>query len=65
MDRASQVLIQGLSPDVPKTYAALAEQGDVPLTTLSHRVHGRRSRSISDPNDASDPSDIRCSYVAA
>ena len=44
MDRASQVLAQGLPPDVPRTYAALAEQGDVPLSTLHHRDHGRRSR---------------------
>lgn len=65
MDRARQVLVQGVSPDVPRTYAALAERGDVPLTTLHHRAHGRRSQGISDPNDASDPSDIRCSYVAA
>ncbi|KAF2488413.1 hypothetical protein BU16DRAFT_497289, partial [Lophium mytilinum] len=28
MDRASQVLAQGLPPDVPKTYAALSEHGD-------------------------------------
>ncbi len=34
MDRASQVLAQGLPPHVPRTYAALAEQGDVPLSTL-------------------------------
>ena len=29
IDRASQVLAQGLHLDVPRTYAALAEQGDV------------------------------------
>ncbi|KAF2193137.1 hypothetical protein K469DRAFT_552391 [Zopfia rhizophila CBS 207.26] len=44
MDRASQVLAQGLPPDVPKTYTALAERGDVPLSTLHHRDQGRRSR---------------------
>jgi len=38
MDRASQVLVQGLPPDMPRTYAALAEQGDVPLATLHHRA---------------------------
>ena len=43
MDRASQVLAQALPPDGPRTYAALAEQGDVPLSTL-HRAHGRRSK---------------------
>jgi hypothetical protein len=44
MDRASQVLAQGLPPDMPRTYAALAEQGDIPLSTLHHRAHGRRSK---------------------
>lgn len=44
MDRASQVLAQGLPPDVPRTYAALSERGDVPISTLHHRDHGRRSR---------------------
>ena len=38
------MLAQGLPLDVPRTYAALAEQGDVPLSTLHHRNHGRRSR---------------------
>ncbi len=33
------MLIQGVSPDVPRTYAALVEQGDVPLTTLYHHIH--------------------------
>ena len=44
MDRASQVLAQGLPVDVPRTYATLAERGDVPLSTLYHRDHGRRSK---------------------
>jgi hypothetical protein len=44
MDRASQVLAQGLPPGTSRTYAALAEQGNVPLSTLHHRDHGRRSR---------------------
>jgi len=44
MDRASQVLARGLPPDVPRTYAALAEQGDVPLSTLHHRPRGQRSK---------------------
>lgn len=42
MDRASQVLAQA-SLDVPRTYATLAERGDVPLSTLHHRDKGRRS----------------------
>ena len=44
MDRASQVLAQGLPPDVPRTYAALAERGDVPLSTIHNRAHGRSSK---------------------
>ena len=43
MDRASQVLAQGLPPDVPRTWAALSERGDVSLTTLYYRAHGRPS----------------------
>ena len=37
MDRASQVLAQGLPPDVPETWATLSERSDVPLTTLYYR----------------------------
>jgi hypothetical protein len=44
MDRASQALAEGLLPDVPKTYAALAEYSDVPLSTLHHRARGRCSK---------------------
>src|SRR2546421_3383443 len=44
MDRASQMLAQGLPPGVRRTYAALAERVDVPLSTLHHRDHGRRSK---------------------
>ncbi len=43
MDRASQVLVQGLPPDVSRTWAALSERGNVPLTTLYYRAHGRPS----------------------
>ena len=46
MDRASQVLAQGLSPEVCRTYAALAERGNVPLSTLHHRAHGRTPKEI-------------------
>jgi hypothetical protein len=48
MDRASQVLAQGLAPGVPRTYAALAEHGEVALSTLPHRARGRRSRKEKD-----------------
>ena len=44
MDQASQVLAQGLPLDVPRTYAILAERGEVPLSTLHHRARGRRSK---------------------
>ncbi|KAF2191907.1 hypothetical protein K469DRAFT_732021 [Zopfia rhizophila CBS 207.26] len=43
-DPASQVLAQRLRPHVPRTFAALAEQGNVPLSTLHHRHQGRRSK---------------------
>ena len=43
MDRASQVLAQGVPPGVPNSYRALADHGKVPHTTLYHRAHGRRS----------------------
>ena len=43
MDRVSQVLAQGLPPDVSKTWAALSERSGVPLTTLYYRAHRRHS----------------------
>jgi hypothetical protein len=43
MDRASQVLAQGVPPDMPKSYRALADHGNVPRSTLHHRARGRRS----------------------
>jgi hypothetical protein len=43
MDRASQVLAQGVSPGVPRPYRALVDHGNVPHTTLQHRARGRRS----------------------
>jgi hypothetical protein len=44
MDRASQVLAQALPVEIPTTYAALSDWGDVPLTTIYYRAHGRRSK---------------------
>jgi hypothetical protein len=44
MDRASQVLAQPLPPNMPRTYAVLSERGNVPVSTLCHRKHGRRSK---------------------
>jgi hypothetical protein len=44
MDRASQVLAEGVPDGIPKTYSALAAHGNVPLSTLHHRACGRRSR---------------------
>jgi hypothetical protein len=43
MDRASQVLAQGVPPGVPRSYRALADHGNVPRSTLHHRALGRRS----------------------
>ncbi|PMD60442.1 uncharacterized protein K444DRAFT_392833 [Hyaloscypha bicolor E] len=37
MDRASQVLAQGVPPGVPRSYRALADHGNVPHSTLHHR----------------------------
>jgi hypothetical protein len=43
MDRASQVLAQGVPPGVPRSYRAFADHGNVPHSTLHHRARGRRS----------------------
>ena len=43
MDRASQVLAQGVPPSVPNTYRALADHGNVPRSALHHRARERRS----------------------
>ena len=42
MDRATQVLAQGVPPGVPNSYRALADHGNVPRSTLHHRARGRR-----------------------
>lgn len=42
-DRASQVVDEGLPLGISKSYRALADQGDVPRTTLQHSARGRRS----------------------
>jgi hypothetical protein len=43
MDKASQVLAQGVPPGVLKSFRALVDHGEVPRTTLQHRARGRRS----------------------
>jgi hypothetical protein len=44
MDRASQVLAQGVPPSVPKSYRALADHhGNISYSTLYHRARGRPS----------------------
>ena len=43
MDRASQVLAQGVPPGVLHSYRALADHGSIPHSTLNHRARGRRS----------------------
>src|SRR5271155_2860503 len=42
MDRASQVLAQGVPLGVPNSYRALADHGNVPRSTLHYRARGRR-----------------------
>lgn len=44
LDRVSHTLAQDFPANLKKTYAAIAHQTDVPLTTLYHRDHDRRSR---------------------
>jgi hypothetical protein len=44
MDRASQLLAQGVPPSVPRSYRALVDHGDVPHTTLYYRARGRPLR---------------------
>ena len=43
MDRASQVLMQGVPPSVPNLYCALADYSNVPCSTLYHCARGRCS----------------------
>jgi hypothetical protein len=41
MDRASQVLAQGVPPGVPRLYRALADHSNVPHSILHYRARGR------------------------
>ncbi|CZT11987.1 uncharacterized protein RAG0_15987 [Rhynchosporium agropyri] len=43
MDRASQVLAQGVPPGVPGSYRARADHSNVPRSILHYRARGRRS----------------------
>ncbi|CZT11793.1 uncharacterized protein RCO7_11380 [Rhynchosporium graminicola] len=43
MNKASQTLVQGVPPDVPNSYRALADHSHVARSTLHHRACGRRS----------------------
>lgn len=43
MDKASQVLAEGLPEGMPHTFTALAAHGNVAVSTLHHRAQGRRS----------------------
>jgi hypothetical protein len=43
MDRASQVLAQGVPPGMPRSYRALTDYGNVPCSILHHCTHGQRS----------------------
>jgi hypothetical protein len=43
-DRASKTLAEASLPGEPRTYDATSKRSGVPLTTLYHRHHGRRSK---------------------
>lgn len=43
-DRASKALAEDSLPGEPRTYDTILKRTEVPLTTLYHRRHGRRSR---------------------
>jgi hypothetical protein len=44
MDRASEVLAEGLPAGEPRTYIILLKWGKVPRSTLYYRIYGRRSK---------------------
>jgi hypothetical protein len=44
MDRASQVIVNGLPKGVPTTYLTLSEWGQVPYSNIYYRARGRRSK---------------------
>jgi hypothetical protein len=48
MDRASQVLAEGIPPGVRNTYRARAEHGKAARSTLNYRALGRRSKEEKD-----------------
>jgi hypothetical protein len=43
MDKASQVLAQGLLPGAPASYRTLSDHGKVSCSTLHARAQGHRS----------------------
>ena len=43
-DRASEALAEAVLPEEPRTYDAISKRSNVPLSTLCHRAHGRRSK---------------------
>ena len=43
-DRASKALAEASLPGEPRTYDAISKRSGVPLTTLYHRYHRRRSK---------------------
>jgi hypothetical protein len=44
MDEASQALARDFLPNIKRTYAAISERNNVPLTTLYYRNYSQRSR---------------------
>ncbi len=43
-DRASEALAEGFLPGERRTYDAISKRRKVPLSTLHHRAHMRRSK---------------------
>jgi hypothetical protein len=43
-DRASEALAEAVLLGKPRTYDAILKRSEVPLATLHHRAHGRRSK---------------------
>lgn len=46
MDKASQVLVQGVPTGLFDSYHALADCGGIPRSTLNYRTGGRRSMEV-------------------
>jgi hypothetical protein len=47
-DRASRALAEEILLGEPRTYNVISKRSNVPISTLNHRVQGRRSREAKD-----------------